>query len=423
MSERLKGILLFFTALISLRFFEIRVAGDLIGTKMPVAFCFALSLLSMRYYFISKNGFTLPVRILSLALFFSILMALIYWDQSIPQSIRATATSLIYPLFFLLLQFKVKTKTIEQVIIALGAVYVLLYTFQFMFPSKAYFGYALGATEGEYANEGRGINRIIFPGAGVFWLAVFISISKITTQAKIAYHYLAMAVLGLIVPLLQVIRQLVAFVVVLYTFHFGTQFSLAKKVLFISIFIGAGFYILSLDLPFIKALEETTQRDTQLGSDYIRVVAGKYFLFDFSEDIILQIFGNGFAHYNSNYGRAIERLTQDGLFLEDIGIIGLYVQAGIFAVLAWLLIFYKSFTISIPKEYIYCKYYLWMILATSLTSGSIFNIHYTFSSVVVLYIFHIETQNKSKEKLKKVLRYLKQNNIPLEKVKKASVPH
>lgn len=418
MSERLKGILLFIFVLIALRFFEIRIAGDLIGIKIPVLIMALVSIYSLQYFFKFKGGFVFPVQLMTIAIFLSIIMALVTWGQSIPQSIRSTAVVMIYPVFFLLINYKVKIKTIEQVILIMGLVYVMLYVFQFVFPSKAYFGYALGATEGDYSNDGRGIIRILFPGAGVFWLAVFISISKITAKVKSTYYHLAFAILGVAIPILQVIRQLLAYIVVIYTLHFGTQFSMAKKLLFITIFVGAGLYVISLDLPFVQSLEETTTRDRQLGSDYIRVIAGKYFLFDFSKDLISQIFGNGFPNFNSNLGKKIARLIDEGFFLEDIGIIGLYTQAGVIAVSAWLIIFYKSFKVSIPKEYIYCKYYIWMILATSLTSGSIFNIHYTITSILVLYIYHSQTQNYSKGKLIKLIKYMQKKNIALEKIKK-----
>ncbi|MFD2203302.1 hypothetical protein [Shivajiella indica] len=420
MSERVKGILLFVLVLVALRFFEIRFAGDLIGIKIPIVILTLISIYSLKSFFKYQGGFSLPIRLMTFATFFSIIISLLVWGQSIPQSFRSTAIILIYPVFFLLKDYNFKTRLIEQVILLLGFIYVVLYFFQFQFPQKAFFGYALGATEGDYSDEGRGIIRIIFPGAGVFWLAVFISICKITSKVKTAYYHIVFAILGIVIPILQVIRQLVAFIVVLYTFHFGVQLSLAKKLLFIAAFFGVSIYVISLDLPFINSLEETTRRDTELGSDYIRVVAGKYFLFDFSDNILSQIFGNGFPNYNSNYGKAMSKLTGQGYFLEDIGIIGLYTQAGVFAVLAWLIIFYKSFTIPIPKEYMYCKYYIWMILVTSLTSGSIFNIHFTISSVLVLYIYHIESQNIGKDKLKKLLVYLQKKNISLEEIKKES---
>jgi hypothetical protein len=418
MSKTIKAILLFLIILVALRFFSIRVAGDLIGIKLPTAIMFLLTTFSLQYFFKFNKGFVVAIQLLSFAYLFSILISLLIWDQSIVDSIRSTATLAVFPLFFLFLQFDLKIKTIEQVILIFGFVYFALNSYQLLFPQQAYFGYALGATEGEYANDSRGIVRIIFPGAGVFWLAVFIAISKITATAKAKWYYISLTLMGLIVPILQVTRQLVAFIVVIYTFHFGTQLSLAKKILFIAFFIGTSIYVLSLDLPFIKALEETTRRDTELGSDYIRVIAGKHYLFEFSDNPITQIFGNGFPNAKSSYGYATMKLETEGIWLEDVGIIGLYSQAGLLAVIGWFIIFYKSFTVKLPKEYYYCKYYLWMILATSLTSGSIYNIHFAVTHVIVIYVFHVISQDKKQNKLMKLLNLLKTKNISISDINK-----
>ena len=60
---------------------------------------------------------------------------------------------------------------------------------------------------------------------------------------------------------------------------------------------------------------------------------------------------------------------------------------GVLAILAYFLIFIKSFVIPLPEQFQYLKYYLWFMLLTSLTWYTTYHYHYLIITVYVLYMY------------------------------------
>jgi hypothetical protein len=81
--------------------------------------------------------------------------------------------------------------------------------------------------------------------------------------------------------------------------------------------------------------------------------------------------------------------------LSDIGIISFYALFGVFGVIAYIIIWIKSFTLKIPDQYRYAKYYLWFLLITCLTSDYTYSINSLIANVFALYIFHVTFEKKS----------------------------
>lgn len=404
MNKYLQAGIIFIVILISLKFFEVRFLGDIIGIKLPFLFVFVLVFISLKYFFACKGSFVLPVQLLTFSMLFSVVSAYLVWNQSIMDSLVRTIPLTVVPVFFMLHIFKFPLKILENVILAFGYIYFVLSIFQLLNPEIAYFGYALVDETGGY-RESRGVTRVIFPGGGIFWLACFISLSKLISNHGNKYIMIPLAIYGLIVPVLQATRQLIAFVVVLYFLHFGFQLSLAKKIIISVFIVVSAIYIGTLNLSVFQGIYQQSIDTKSEGTKYIRFITGEYYLTEFSETIYSKIFGNGVPNEKSTYGTVTYRLIDKGIYLEDVGIIGLYSQAGIFAIIAWIIIWYKTITVTIPKEYYYCKYYLWMILFTSLTSGSIYTVSYAISTALVLFIFNQVELNK-KNQLKSLLKLL-----------------
>ncbi|WP_339923300.1 hypothetical protein [uncultured Cyclobacterium sp.] len=343
-----------------------------------------------------KGGFVLPVQLISFSIFFAIVMAYYSWDQSFKVSLLETSQYLLWPLFFFLLHVKVPINTLEKIVMTLGMVYVMLYFFQFSNPSTVYFGKPISG--GDEFSEQRGVVRIIFPGAGIFILSIFIAITKITQNSKKKWFYIGFAVLGLIIPVMQVTRQFIAGVYLIYFYHFFKGQSLAKKSIIVAAFVGGTVLLINSDIPMIKGVIETQQRDTKLGEDYIRVQAGKYFLTDFSPNTISKFFGNGPPSWGiSKYGKFEERLSNTHeYFLSDVGIIAVYAMFGIFAIIGFILMWYQSFVLDVPKQFVYAKYYLWYLLFTSFTWYSVYHYHYVIANIFALYIYHKSYMDQKK---------------------------
>ncbi len=386
MMRQLEIVFVFLLIIISLKFFDAQFLNDSILNYLLFLTLIVSVVISVPYLAPAIKGFVFPIQLLLASMLISIFMAGLYWEQSLLNSFIATAPYLIFFFFFYLLHIKFPIITLEKIIVIYGVLYILLYVFEFINSPTVYFGKPLW---GDEFVESRGIIRIIFPGGGVFILTTFLSINKLTSQKKNRWFWLLLTLAGLIIPVLQVTRQFIAGILLIFLYHAIRTFSLSKKVLIFIVFIAAFLFLQQSNLPIIKGLIEATQRDANLGGDYIRVLAGEYFLTDFAPNRITQFFGNGVPYYGvSNFGFYVDFLgVTHEYFLSDVGIIAVYAMFGIPAIIAYLLIWFKSFTIPLPKEYQYLKYYLWFMLLTSLTWYTTYHYHYLVVTVYVLYMY------------------------------------
>jgi hypothetical protein len=380
-------LFVFLVVLISLRFFDAQFLNKSAVSYIQFITLLIIFAISIQFILVRNEGFVLQIQLIVLSIIISIFMAAFSWNQSLKDSIMETAPYLLWIFFFYLLQLQVPVKTIEKIILIYGVLYVILYFYQLAQSPVVIFGRSL---EGDEFIERRGIERIIFPGAGIFILAVFIAINKLTTGAKGKFIWLSFTLLGIIIPVLQVTRQFIAGILLIYLFHFLKGQSIFKRILVFGLFIGAFLYVNNMNNSLVHGLKESASEDFGQRETYIRVLAGNYFLNDFSPSGINRILGNGAPNWGvSYYGIYVQNLeTVRGYYISDVGIIGMYAMFGILAIIGYILIWFKSFTLPLPKEYYYLKYYLWYLLFTSLTWFSVYHYHYLISTVFVIYMYH-----------------------------------
>jgi hypothetical protein len=398
MKTYLHIVLLVLLVAISLNFFDAKFIPSKIVNYLEFAAVMGSVLLAVPYMFDRTGGFVLPVQLISLSIIFSMVMAYISWGQGFRDSLLETSQYLLWPLFFLLLHLKVPIRSLEKIVLAYGILYVLLYFYQYANAHTVLFGKPIS---GDEFTEQRGAIRIVFPGAGIFLLAIFISLTKITQAVTYRWLYLGFAMLGLVVPIMQVTRQFIAGVFLIYFYHFFKSQSFVKKALILGTFAGGILVLVNSDIPMVQGVIDVQQRDAKLGKNYIRVQAGEYFLTDFSPNALSQVFGNGAPNWGiSRYGKFMERLSNTReFFLSDVGIIAVYAMFGIFAIAGFVLMWYKSFTLPIPEKFVYAKYYLWYLLFTSFTWYSVYHYHYLIATIFALYIYHRASMEQKKREL------------------------
>jgi hypothetical protein len=331
-------------------------------------------------------------------------MAFYSWDQNFFQSFIETTQYMIWPLFFFLRYHNISVKILEKIILFYGLAYALLFFFQYLNQGVVLFGRPL---YGDEWTEDRGVIRIIFPGAGIFILSLFISINKLTTTKKYRWFWAMFSLLGIIIPVMQVTRQFIAGVLLMYLIHLLKNVSIAKKIVIISLFVLGVGLVINADIPMVEGVIEAQERDSSLGKKYIRVLAGEYFLYDYSPNEVSAVFGNGAPYWGlSTYGKFNEKLGDErGYYLSDVGIIAVYAMFGIFSILGFIIIWGISFLVPIPSEYQYAKYYLWYILFTSFTWYSVYHYHYLISTVFAIYIYQKGIDlSKKKIIIKKILK-------------------
>lgn len=378
------AIFLFLTSLVVLDGFEIRIIATNTMQIINFAGSILILLISLPYFFRKSVGFVLPLQLLCASMVISIFMAYLSWDQSFFTSLKSIIPSLQWVLFFFLYHKKYSVKLIEDIVLVLGVIYIALFLYQFTHSGTVFFGW-----QSEFFEE-RGIIRVNFPGTGVFFMSNFIALNRFTHEKNNKLIWAGYALAGIAVMVLQVTRQYLAFLAFAYLIHFLKDAHILKKILVIALF-GVGIYAaIESDNPISRGLQEASKENKEEKGDYVRVQAAEYYLTEFSPSFINKVLGNG-APYNleSNLGKEEVRLRERGFFLSDIGIIAVYVMFGVIAVIAFLMIFFKSFTMPLPPRYRYLKYYIWMLLFTCLTSDCLFSDKTMITNIFVLYCYQV----------------------------------
>jgi len=391
MKRKLQAAFIFLVVIFSLRFFDAHfISEEIINYGSYLLFLMVLGL-SVPHMLSERGGLILPVQLVFAGILLSMPMAYLAWGQGIKDTIIITLPYLMWVLFFFLLRVSFPVKLLEKIVLTYGVIYIVLYFFQLSQSPTVLFGSSMW---GDEFIESRGIVRIIFPGAGIFILAVFIAVNKLTTQRKDRMFWVFMVAMGVLIPVLQVTRQFVIGISMIFLYHFLKGQNFFKKSGTVVAFIIVVLFVFNTDTKVITGLIEAAQRDIELGSDYIRVKAAEYFLTDFSPNLLTRLLGNGAPMWGlSAYGIYVARLAgYEGLYQSDVGIIGMYSMFGILPVIGYIIIWVKSFTVELPEEYQYVRYYFWYLLLTSFTWYTVYHYHYIMSTVFALYIFHVISQ-------------------------------
>lgn len=319
-------------------------------------------------------------------------MAAYSWEQNLFDSFYATTPFFTLFLFFSLLDSNFPIQRIEKIFVGFGIMYIGLFIFQFLNPNYVYFG-------NPYVNDNLGINRIVFPGGGLFIITTFYALIRFSDKTKNNnnnFLWLIFFIICGIVILLQVTRQMILAYLLISVYHFSRHLKLKQKILvsvsMILIISLIYFYNDELKIQITDVsynLVSKTESNFSSGiEEYVRYVSASFFIKDFSPNLISRIFGNGVPRYGvSDYGSYYEYLNTKFYYMGDVGIIGFYAMFGLIGVISILLIFYKSFTIRLPERFYYVKYYIWYLLITSLTSDAIFHFYYLGATAIALFIY------------------------------------
>jgi len=393
----IKKNIIFFWVLFSINFFEFK---DLFNNNFIIylrfLFLFLFTLYSLRYFLCKNIGFIFPVKLISVAILFSMLMAYYSWDQDLVSCLKATLPYMSWICFFYLINNKISIKTVENIVVVFGVLYIIFYLFQFANSKTVYFGLL-----DEFGKD-RGITRINFPGSGLFYLLIFMSICKFTEKANYRWFWLTLTIIGPVITILQVTRQTIGFVVLIYLFHFIRVKNKIFRVLGLLIIMGGILVFIYSENSVYKGLLNSQNETISDGTSYIRVLAGQYYLTEYSPNLVSKLFGNGVSYgISSKMGQKIDSLSKTNYFyLDDMGIIAVYAMFGLIAVIGFILVWIKSFRYSLHPRYFYTKYYIWFLLFTSLTSNSLFNYNYIAANIFAVVIYHIVVTKNSQNKMR-----------------------
>lgn len=376
-------------------FFDFKPLLEFSSQLITVIF-FTLLVFTIGNFSYKKGFFIGPIKCVIFSLFIAIIPAVLFSDQNLTQSFIAIAPYSYFLLFLFLIDAKINRNTITKIILGFAYIGLILFFFQFLFVETVFFG-----GKDEFL-EDRGVIRILFPGEGFMFFALFYYLNKLGANFKI--KYLIALIPFVLMMVMQVTRIYILAFGLIAIYHFMIKSQMKFRIATIIGFMICYSYFYNSENTIVKGIRNATENDVEQKEDNIRLLEAQYFLFNFSNNDITYVLGNGAYYYKSSYGKQISYLsTNQSFYLEDLGILKGYFLFGILFVIGYILIFIKSFTVKIPYDLLYLKYYIWMILILSFTTRANTNAGFGAVMVTVLYLFefaYLEQNNLIKEKSK-----------------------
>lgn len=331
--------------------------------------------------------FSVPFLFILIGIFLSCIVASFSWSQSMFSSVIAILPYLSYLLYFLLLVWKLDVRDVEKVILVMGILFAGAYIIAFVtFPDSLF-----GGIYAEKHSEERGFQRIVMPGIGFLFLFSFYAIGQYMQRKK--FKWILLFLFSIILIIMTLTRTLIVGSFILLTLYILRSSKFVFKLF--AVLIVTGLVILITQLEIFKIMTDmTVQQFENFESDF-RVRSFKFFLGEFSPNLACKIFGNGLSGVDTWYNLYMEYLARRlGYYTSDIGYFGFYVTHGIITVAAFFVIIYRTIRLSVPKDRLYSKYFLYFVFIISIIIDTPFNVYWIPSIVLAVYIISSKKEEK-----------------------------
>lgn len=345
----------------------------------------------------NKHRHTLYSNIIRNILFltmFSMIMAYFFWGQDFMLSYRVTASYLAIVYFFYLMQVKPDLSFIEKLIWFYCIFYIMLWLYALIRAPNLTFGF-----EPEMGiDNSRGIFRLEIPGHAFVALGFFVALVKFVETKKIKWVVI-FSILFIII-ILHVTRQIIIFSFLVGLFYLLKE----KKYLWIWLLTAYLFitFICSVTVAeesVIGKLYNVTQvqaNQHNQGENDIRIREYQYFFTNYSKNIITDIFGNGVAHSESEFGKMENRIANNyDIYGGDVGYAEIFMRLGLVGLLCYGIIFYKAIKQKIPPKYMYAKLYIIYLIFANIAASWVFQ-----DVIVICICLYILEVNKLMETTK-----------------------
>lgn len=260
-----------------------------------------------------------------LALVMSIIMAYNFWGQDFKTSILLYRHHIWILYLPLMLYIKPTLKSISTAFFALTITALCVWIGQATGFIQVTFRESI---RGEIIDETNEFGGYSIYAVRIITFAFYIFLYEMAM--KFSSKSLIKVLITFTVILLASQRALLLFALPLmaYTFIYKIKLKRTYKTIIIFTFIVAVivFFAQTKDV-WLSFINETTE---QLGDkDYNRWMAVDYFFNYYNSGLLSAIFGNGFLSMHNYGGRQLHELAYGGIFIDDIGMIGVWVRYGI----------------------------------------------------------------------------------------------
>lgn len=324
---------------------------------------------------------------------FSIFLPFIFWDQPFYSTLYGMVPIMPLCFYFVLEKLDISTTSARYVIFVMTILYSLVQISALStFPNNL-FGFSEASILEADANLSlRGVIRLNVPGADFVVISIFLL--ACLSREKSKKH-----ILLLIVPLfILLITRGTRTPIVMTTIVFVGYFLMKLKnryIAVVSIFL-LGFilfqlydFILQNDTSGILSSLVLMTGDQisaiSAGDEDPRIRMTNHFLLHFNDNFFQYLLGNGAYALNSNYGKTILKLAEDGMCIPDVCPVMIFVFFGIVGLVLYVRLFVSVIRLRIEDNCQYAKLYIVYLLLISPTNVQFFYISPIIFSLI-LYI-------------------------------------
>lgn len=285
----------------------------------------------------------------------SFVPALLFHDQSFVYSYAVDCGFGYVLLYFYLHKKKFSVRTIENVVIYLSIGFQVLYWIELkFFATNPPFGTL-------WTEQATGLTRILIFGRHLFMLSLYILLGRINKKP----HYFILLGVSMLTLIMLQTRQLLLPAALVFAFHFRTiifKSFVPSMMLVLAIGIGAYFSSDIIDKLVNKSKAQQSSNTSVLGD---REQSYAYFLDKPNTTIVTRLLGDGFPSPGTYYGDTYKSFRENtGLSPGDVGPVGYVTYYGYIWFISLIIMLYKSFTLKVPRQYKYAKYFMFTVLMT-----------------------------------------------------------
>lgn len=372
-------IILYGLALLILQLFQYRkipvVVLKMSGFIAPALmfFCFFKTIWLNHY---ERGSIPYLIKCVLICAFFSYFMALVFWGQGILDSYRSSIWCLNLMFFFVLYKYKFTHKELLCFVTIFSIINIILWAYSITKAPEVTFGMIGEDDYSAHYNDNRGGFRIDIMGRDVVILLFFYYIVRMFKEKKTWLFALCFLIFAFICSDLTRSRiGSVIITVMLYVVFMSKNrmkmICMLALVAICSMLLINYFWGDLIDQLFSLTEDQFSGKMSNNDDGMWRIWEYKFFLFDFNDNIITTIFGNGFAN-SSPLNDYLNRLKETrSFYADDVSYMELFIPMGLLGLFIWLRMIFKSIKSSASDEVIYLKLYLWYALISNFTVGTL----------------------------------------------------
>ena len=244
--------------------------------------------------------------------------------------------------FYIPYYLKLSSKQIYKTIIYLSVLFCICYIYQWQSPTAIFAPNQSFISGDEY--------RVRLPGSICCYFLFLYSWSRILiTKKKVYFLLLVLSFLPILIQGFRslVVLSLISILIITYLMIRKKSKSIIISILFaVSIGLSISFIPIVND-KLNEMLSRQKEEQTFSNKDYVRNVALIYYWEKYSEKPLQLLTGGGIPDSFSRYSSNIERDNDMGLYLTDLGIVGLGFMIGFPAILILIYLIFISIRVSL----------------------------------------------------------------------------